>query len=313
MFLPSFVVVGVHALSAERALCSTWRLCFLALMVWKLFREKDGLALGTEFVFGHVLAFLKQVLLNLFDLNDLLALPAAGQHRTLLPVMDVQRFLVEGRVLSLAEVAAHAFLNWNRLWLGCLSLALWVCCRFLANVGFDRFFSGRVFLRLFGGHTVAHVYFSKFCHQRIKLGLAQAVVVRCKFIRTHDAIELPHAVVGRKPDVVGTMVDSLLSKLSSSNQLVIAKIEVCEQLVQKLELGDFLLVRDYWLLRTFGTLWLFGRGIVNQIMKNHPNSELAMTARRHQSIFCAGSDLLQVVSNLLDQHLDNMVTITCEF
>jgi hypothetical protein len=52
-----------------------------------------------------VLAFLKEVLFNMLDLDDLLALPAAGEHRALFPVVNIYGFLIEGWVLPTAEGA----------------------------------------------------------------------------------------------------------------------------------------------------------------------------------------------------------------
>jgi len=46
------------------------------------------------------------MLLDLLDLDNLLALPTAGQHRAFLPVVDVQRLLVEGGIGLVTEVAS---------------------------------------------------------------------------------------------------------------------------------------------------------------------------------------------------------------
>lgn len=45
------------------------------------------------------------MVLDLLDLDDLLALPAGREHRTLAPVVHVQGILVPGRVGPLAELA----------------------------------------------------------------------------------------------------------------------------------------------------------------------------------------------------------------
>jgi len=74
-------------------------------MAFKLVHHENLLALGMILVLAHVLALFQEVVLNHFDLDDLVALPAAGENRALLPVMNVHRLLSEGRIGSSTKVA----------------------------------------------------------------------------------------------------------------------------------------------------------------------------------------------------------------
>lgn len=74
-------------------------------MAFKLVHHENLLALGMILVLAHVLALFQEVVLNHFDLDDLVTLPAAGQNRALLPVMNVHRLLSEGRIGSSTKVA----------------------------------------------------------------------------------------------------------------------------------------------------------------------------------------------------------------
>lgn len=74
-------------------------------MALKFIHKEHRSTFWAEFVLVHVLAFLKEMLFNVLNLDDLLALPAAGEHRALFPVVNVYGFLVEGWVLSPAEGA----------------------------------------------------------------------------------------------------------------------------------------------------------------------------------------------------------------
>lgn len=57
-------------------------------------------------VFVHVGALFQQVLFDLFNFDDLLAFPAAGQHWTFFPVVDVESLFIKVWISDSTEVAA---------------------------------------------------------------------------------------------------------------------------------------------------------------------------------------------------------------
>ena len=50
------------------------------------------------------------MLLNLLNLDDLLALPAGREHRTLAPVVNIQRIIVPVRIIGPAELTDELLL-----------------------------------------------------------------------------------------------------------------------------------------------------------------------------------------------------------
>lgn len=105
MFLPALLVIWIDSLRAERASSSACWLRSDALVALKFIHKEHRSTFWAEFVLVHVLAFLKEVLFNMLDLDDLLTLPAAGEHRALFPVVNIYGFLIEGWVLPTAEGA----------------------------------------------------------------------------------------------------------------------------------------------------------------------------------------------------------------
>lgn len=87
---PAFGTVWVDVFRAEGAPDSAGWVGRCTLMSFKFIHHEHLLTLGVVFVFAHVSALLQQVLLNHLDLDNLVALPAAGQDRALLPVVDIK-------------------------------------------------------------------------------------------------------------------------------------------------------------------------------------------------------------------------------
>lgn len=227
----------------------------MAIVTSELVGKQDTLALRAELVLGHAWALFKQVLLDLFDLNDLLALPAAGQHRALLPVVDIERFLVELVIPGVAEVASWCSTILLIYLLGRLGLVLlvflWPVTRGLssinscllalpADVGLDGLLlpSNRFFPWLLGGHSVALVDLSKLGHQGTELSRSESLVVLGNLATAHGAVELAHAVVGRKPDIVCSVDDSLHGVSGRISLLVVRESVLLEQTVKELVLGN---------------------------------------------------------------------------
>ena len=105
MLLPAIFIIWEHSLCAEWASsCSVW-LWFLAIMSLKLLHKEHRFASGMEFVLTHLWTLLKEMVLDVLHLNYLVTLPACGEHWAFLPVVDVERLLVESRVMCSAEVA----------------------------------------------------------------------------------------------------------------------------------------------------------------------------------------------------------------
>ena len=158
-------------------------------MAIKFIHEEHRSTFRAEFVLLHVLAFLKEVLLNVLNLDDLLALPAAGEHRALLPVVNVYGFLVERGVLPAAEGALVVSLLYLAtstsvalpdsvlvllivivsivsLFTGC-GLLRWRLLWSFADVGLDGLLPLRRFLWLLGWEPVVLINLREFSHQRI--------------------------------------------------------------------------------------------------------------------------------------------------
>jgi hypothetical protein len=73
-------------------------------MPLKLFHKQHRLAPGMEFILAHLRALFQEVLLDVLHFDHLVTLPAGGQHRALLPIVDVQGLLGEVGVVHTAEV-----------------------------------------------------------------------------------------------------------------------------------------------------------------------------------------------------------------
>ena len=150
------------------------------------------------FILVHILAFLQEMFFNLFDLNDLLALPAAGEHWAFLPVMDVKFVFIETFFCVVAEVTASTFvIVFSRLLLFLtvilifeFFLLLWssfIWSWWIANICLDNFFLWRwsLFLWLFRWSSSILVNFLELRHQNIKLCLFHTFIVLWKLISTH--------------------------------------------------------------------------------------------------------------------------------
>lgn len=115
VLLPACSRVREHTHVAKRTLRRTRRLRSHVLMAWELLAQEHNLAFVALLVLVRILTFLDQVLVHLRDLDYLLALPARRQHGTLLPVMDIDRLLVEVLVERPAEIANLLVLSHSEL------------------------------------------------------------------------------------------------------------------------------------------------------------------------------------------------------
>jgi len=149
------------------------------------------------FILVHTLTFLQQMFFNLFDLNDLLALPAASEHWAFLPVMDVKFVFIKTFFCVVAEVTASTVIFVTRLLLFLLLilifkffLLLWssfIWPRWISNICLDNFFLWRwsLFLWLFCWSSSTLVNFLELSHQNIKLCLFHAFIVLWNLISAH--------------------------------------------------------------------------------------------------------------------------------
>ena len=199
---PPFVVVREDAHVAERAVDGARRLGRDALVIFVIVGQDYLLALPAPLVSLFVRTFFQQVLLNLFDLDDLLTLPAGREHRALAPVVNVQRIIVPARIRGPAELADELLLALELLLIRILLhkrlLLLGGPIRntLLADVGLDSdlFLSRR--LRLLGGHAATVVNLVELGHQLIELRLPESLVVLRKVVLPHLLVKLTHTVVG---------------------------------------------------------------------------------------------------------------------
>ena len=107
MFPPAVLIRWIDALLAQLTLhCALW-LGPYALMRREILDPVHALALGAQLVFSTLFALLEEVLVQVGDLYDLPALPALREHRTLLPVVDVQGLLVEALVETPTKTTRH--------------------------------------------------------------------------------------------------------------------------------------------------------------------------------------------------------------
>ena len=75
------------------------------LVSWEILFKQDLFAIGAMLVLIRVLTLFHQMFVHALNLNHLLTLPACSQHGTLLPVVNVYRFLVEILVKCSTEIA----------------------------------------------------------------------------------------------------------------------------------------------------------------------------------------------------------------
>lgn len=108
MFLPSSSVILKHTCCAEWTFRSSLWLWSYALVSMKVFFENYRFAFGANFILICVKAFFLQVVVECLDFNHLFAFPAGCKHWALLPVVDINTFLIEILIKSSAEVA-HLF------------------------------------------------------------------------------------------------------------------------------------------------------------------------------------------------------------
>ena len=110
MVAESFLVWWEDANRAKRAFDSTSRLRLGALVAVEVIILEDWIAFVTLFIVVTILALLNEMFIKRGDLNDLLALPARCQHRTFLPVMDINWLFIEVLIVHATEIA-NFFVN----------------------------------------------------------------------------------------------------------------------------------------------------------------------------------------------------------
>lgn len=113
-----------------------------------VFLEQHSDALGTLFILFSILALLNQMFVESRDLYDLLALPARSQHRALLPVVDINRLLVEVLIETTTEVADLLIFGLDLVAIDRLILARFLHLRRLLNLRVANTRSERLILLL---------------------------------------------------------------------------------------------------------------------------------------------------------------------
>lgn len=134
MFLPPLYVDWKDNRSAEWTLGGTRWLWFQAVVPGVVFLEQHSDALGTLFILFSILALFNQMFVEGRDLYDLLALPARSQHRALLPVVDINRLLVEVLIETTTEVANLLIFGLDLVAIDRLILARFLHLRRLLNL-----------------------------------------------------------------------------------------------------------------------------------------------------------------------------------
>lgn len=131
------------------------------------------------------------MLLDLLDLNDLLALPTGREHRALAPVVNIQSVVGPVRISGSAELAHELILSLKLFlfWEIILPVLLKFWCilprsiyTLLSNIGLNGDLPlrwGR--LRLFS-HGSPVVNLIKLGHELVKLRLSEALVVLGEFV-----------------------------------------------------------------------------------------------------------------------------------
>ena len=241
----------------------------------ELVNEQDRSAFGTEFVLGHMLALLQKMLLNLLHFDDLLAFPTTSEHRALLPVVNINRFLIENRVLSAAEGASVVLFcsltaSYCAILISCsivvLLIAVCVALRLFARLLGSRLFRPLAdvclnsllplrllwLLWLLCWQPLSLIDLGELGHQGIQRRLPESLVVFGYLITTKHSVQLAHAVISRHSYIVLRVTDSLDSVLGSLDLLVMGKMVAAQHLVEGRVLGDDLLTRQYWLLALIG-------------------------------------------------------------
>ena len=117
---PSFLVRWEYTYRTEWALGSACGLRSNTLVAVEVRLQEYTVALVAKAISVPVLTLFNQVFIERLDLNDLLTLPARGQHWTLLPVVYINGFFVEVLVVLPTEVA-HLFIHFLPI---CI-----LCCR----------------------------------------------------------------------------------------------------------------------------------------------------------------------------------------
>ena len=105
MMTEAFLVGWEYTYRAERALCGAIGLRSDTLVAIEVRLQEYTVALVAKTIPVSVLALLNEVLIERLDFNDLLTLPASGQHRTLFPVVYIDGFFVEVLIVLAAEIA----------------------------------------------------------------------------------------------------------------------------------------------------------------------------------------------------------------
>ena len=239
----------------------------------ELVNEQDRSAFGTEFVLGHMLAFLQKMLLNLLHFDDLLTFPTTSEHRTLLPVVNINRFFIENWVLSAAESASIVpfcsliascctiLVSCSIVVLlitVCVALRLFGCLRLLgcrlfrplADVCLNSLLPLRLLwlLWLLCWQPLSLIDLGELGHQGIQRRLSESLVVFGYLITAKHSVELAHAIISRHSYIVLRVTDSLDSILGGLDLLVMGKMVAAQHLVEGHVLGDDLLTRQYRLL-----------------------------------------------------------------
>merc|ERR1712038_709056 len=99
MVTPAFLVRWEYTYRTEWALCCACGLGSNTLVAVEVRLQEYTVALVAKAISVPVLTLFNQVFIERLDLNDLLTLPARGQHRALLPVVYIYGFFVEVLVI----------------------------------------------------------------------------------------------------------------------------------------------------------------------------------------------------------------------
>ena len=242
---------------------------------------KHCAALVAVFVLLPVLTLVQQMVVQGLDLNDLLTLPAGREHGALLPVVDVDRLLVEHLIVASAKVARF-FINGRALilkillvlhrrllvevlgllglLLGCRliasSAALWLCrarrgasfSSTWVDIGRDDRFSLLLLGLLWHNKSAISSRFCQHLLDLVDLSLTKAAELCPDFV-TEIPVQLHDALLGGLAYVLERMDQAKSAEIEALVELLLRNVsDFGQDSRQRLVLADDQFIRVHCLL-----------------------------------------------------------------
>lgn len=257
----------------------------------------------------RVLALFKQVLSQLLYLDHLLTLPTRRQHGALLPVVNIDWFCIEWRIVSTAE-SAHIligfFLFIRFLFFLLLTLLLLLLASFLRTFNFGTFginirgnvdfgfLIGLVLLALRLGTCILECLFYSLNLSRSKL------YETVPYLTTKDFIQLNKALDCLSSNILQIVLNSLNRELETRvvHRLLNHQILILENPAECMILATDLFVIVHGLFR-WCSLTVLARWL-SQMSNADSSAEAGMQTHANDSVLRALPNLLQVITKFLN-------------